>query len=338
MMDAFAPIREFADFTNNRQPDYPGFYSQQQERPYGRKGGNQLQQLAANSNARGGQQMLQKRRFNRRTRPTTEFPFVPLPNDAVEYMEVPITRSGVYCFHGFASPLTLQHKSNFQIDGNLYKSVDQYYQSQKVKELTGIESKKFLDNLTKNYSGLARELLKQNGISREQVDKWRTSRGVLIIQNALLEKARQCDDYKQALIKTGENIIVQSYAGDDFFGAGVPFKYCKDWCDGMEKNKATLKFPMTFPLTGDLLKSVPKIAKGRNVLGAIHMILREKLGEGHIDELSVDIDTESAANQDMDFAEDADGVDSTGGTAKQIAVRRGGIRGGRARGRGGISK
>lgn len=81
------------------------------------------------------------------------------------------------------------------------------------------------------------------------------------IQNALLEKARQCDDYKQALIKTGENIIVQSYAGDDFFGAGVPFKvlnllcwdlnfeqmrpisfkYCKDWCDGMEKNKATLK-------------------------------------------------------------------------------------------------
>lgn len=73
-MDAFAPIREFADFTNNRQPDYPGFYSQQQERPYGRKGGNQLQQLAANSNARGGQQMLQKRRFNRRTRPTTEFP------------------------------------------------------------------------------------------------------------------------------------------------------------------------------------------------------------------------------------------------------------------------
>lgn len=55
-------------------------------------------------------------------------------------------------------------QSNFQIDGNLYKSVDQYYQSQKVKELTGIESKKFLDNSTKNYSGLARELLKQNGV------------------------------------------------------------------------------------------------------------------------------------------------------------------------------
>jgi hypothetical protein len=51
-------------------------------------------------------------------------------------------------------------------------------------------------------------------------------------------------------------IIVQSYTGDDFFGAGVPFKYVKDWADGMEKNKNTLKVNIDF-LTFDL-KSIIK--------------------------------------------------------------------------------
>lgn len=34
---------------------------------------------------------------------------------------------------------------------------------------------------------------------------------------------------------------------------------------------------MSYPLVSDTLKGVPTIGKGRNVLGVIYMILREKV-------------------------------------------------------------
>lgn len=46
-----------------------------------------------------------------------------------------------------------------------YKSVDQYYQIRKVKDLLGIESEKFTDGSANNYSSLARDLLKQSSVS-----------------------------------------------------------------------------------------------------------------------------------------------------------------------------
>uniref|UniRef100_A0A183BWV2 DUF1768 domain-containing protein n=1 Tax=Globodera pallida TaxID=36090 RepID=A0A183BWV2_GLOPA len=104
-----------------------------------------------------------------------------------------------------------------------------------------------------------------------------TIRGVEVIQKALLEKVRQCCDLRSAITSTADKLIVHSYSGDDFFGTGVRAKYVKDWCSGMEQNKVSLKYPMEFPLTGDNVKYVPVIAKGKNVLGAIYMILREKI-------------------------------------------------------------
>jgi len=191
-------------------------------------------------------------------------------------------------------------KSNFMVDGKLFKSVDQYYQMNKVIELAGVESAKFTDGSTGNYSNLAKELLRQNGIPITQTDEWRTTRGVFHIQKALLEKAKQCDEYKTALIKTGDSIIVQSYPGEDFFGAGVTFKYCKDWSERMEKNKVTIKFPMNFPLSEEDLKGVPTFGKGRNVLGAIHMILREKINQGVLQQLVIKEHDEEEADEVMD--------------------------------------
>lgn len=46
----------------------------------------------------------------------------------------------------------------------LYKSVDQYYQIRKIKDLLGIESEKFTDGSASNYSLLARDLLKQSSV------------------------------------------------------------------------------------------------------------------------------------------------------------------------------
>jgi predicted NAD-dependent protein-ADP-ribosyltransferase YbiA (DUF1768 family) len=73
------------------------------------------------------------------------------------------------------------------------------------------------------------------------VENWRTSQGLLVIQKALLEKVRQCYDLRNAITSTGQKMIVQSFAGDDFYGAGVPAKFVKDWCSGLGEKKASLK-------------------------------------------------------------------------------------------------
>jgi len=284
-MGSFSVIRDFSDFTNDQAmagyQAYTGAAQPQQQFGYEERGRRVVQQGRTD-----------KRRNFRRNK--TNFPFVAV-SDSTEHKAFPVSRDGVLCFHGFKSVFTLQHRSNFQVDGVLFKSVDQYYQMNKVKDLTGIESAKFTDGSTKNYSALVKELLKQNDVSRDSLEKWRVSRGVTFIQKALLEKLRQCDEYKSALIKTGDKIIVQSYAGDDFFGAGVPFKYVKDWSDGMANNKVSLKFPISFPLCEEAVKGIPTIGKGRNVLGAIHMILREKLNNSLLDTLKVVLD-DSAVN------------------------------------------
>jgi predicted NAD-dependent protein-ADP-ribosyltransferase YbiA (DUF1768 family) len=175
------------------------------------------------------------------------------------------------------------------IDGEVYKSFDHYYQKMKVKDLMGVESEKFTDASTKNFSSLAKEILKSANISRKSIDNWRVTCGVEIIQKALLERVRQSEALRKALIHTGNKIIAHTYAGDDFFGTGCPIKYVKDWCGGMEKNKVSLKFPMTFPLTPETVKNVPVFAKGRNVLGVIYMLLREKINNNALDGVVVEL-------------------------------------------------
>jgi hypothetical protein len=51
------------------------------------------------------------------------------------------------------------------VDGETYKSIDQYYQWQKVKDLTGLLSAKFTDGSTRDYSSLARDLIRQASVN-----------------------------------------------------------------------------------------------------------------------------------------------------------------------------
>uniref|UniRef100_A0A183CH86 ATP synthase F1 subunit epsilon n=1 Tax=Globodera pallida TaxID=36090 RepID=A0A183CH86_GLOPA len=207
---------------------------------------------------------------NRRQQHT--YPYTPVP-DSMEHRDFSVSPDAVFNFHGYQSLFTLQHRFDFIVDGISYKSVDQFYQMHKVKDLTGLESAKFTDGSTRNYSALAKELLRQANVKRSNIDNWRTGRGVEVIQKALLEKVRQCCDLRSAITSTADKLIVHSYNGDDFFGTGVPAKYVKDWCSGMEQNKVSLKYPMEFPLTGDNVKYVP----GKNVLG--HPRMASQLGD-----------------------------------------------------------
>jgi len=216
-----------------------------------------------------------------------QYPQTPLA-DGAEQKAFPIQPNNIHCFHGFESLLTLQHRLPFTVGGVKYESVDHFYQIAKVRDLLGVESEKFFDGSVKNYGALARELLKGSNVRRDQVDNWRTTNGLMAIQKGLLEKLKQVPALQTALVNTGEKIIAHTFAGDDFFGTGVPFKYVKDWASGMEQNKSSMKIPMSFPLTPESVKSVPVLAKGRNVLGVIYMILREKFNLGQLNSLRVD--------------------------------------------------
>uniref|UniRef100_A0A915DRC7 NADAR domain-containing protein n=1 Tax=Ditylenchus dipsaci TaxID=166011 RepID=A0A915DRC7_9BILA len=217
-------------------------------------------------------------------RHNTHFPFVPIP-DGSEQKSYSVSSSQLVCFHGYSSIFTLQHRvfslkflnttakpSNllcvaaFTVDGVEYKSVDQYYQKCKVKELLGLESEQFVDGSTNNFSALSRDLLRQSGVERKVVDKWRITSGVQVIQKALLEKVRQCQELRDELVKTGDKLIVHTYVGDDFFGAGVPVNFMKAWAGNMDKKKVSVKLPMSFPLTEDSLKNVPTMGKGETFL------------------------------------------------------------------------
>ncbi|KAL3108528.1 hypothetical protein niasHT_015450 [Heterodera trifolii] len=255
----------------------------QLERPYSKnkaKGGGRINEM------RSGRPNTMKAVGIRRQQ--NNYSYTPIP-DSIEHKEFALSSNGVFNFHGYQSLFTLQHRFDFIVNGVTYKSVDQFYQMNKVKDLTGLESAKFTDGSTRNYSALAKELLRQANIKRQEIDKWRTGRGVEVIQKALLEKVRQCYDLRNSITSTADKLIVHSYNGDDFFGAGVPAKYVNDWCGGMEQNKVSLKYPMEFPLTADNVKYVPLIAKGKNVLGAIYMILREKTNKGQLDSLDVQL-------------------------------------------------
>ena len=47
----------------------------------------------------------------------------------------------------------------------MYKSVDHYYQKMKVFDLTKDATNRFDDPKIKNYSGVAREILREKGVS-----------------------------------------------------------------------------------------------------------------------------------------------------------------------------
>uniref|UniRef100_A0A914YQ98 NADAR domain-containing protein n=1 Tax=Panagrolaimus superbus TaxID=310955 RepID=A0A914YQ98_9BILA len=211
------------------------------------------------------------------------------PAADVEVKEFPISTSNFEFFHGYNNMFTLQFWTDISIDDIVYKSVDHYYQKMKVFDLTGSATEKFDDPKIKNYSGVAREVLKENNISRKTVDEWRTSCGVEVIQKALLEKVKQSTAFRDHLLATGDKIICHPFPLDDFFGTGCPVKYVTDWATSMQQKDTKLKFPVSFPLTTTTAKNVPSIAKGRNMLGAIYIALREQIKSGNMNDLTVSL-------------------------------------------------
>ncbi|VDK72456.1 unnamed protein product [Cylicostephanus goldi] len=94
------------------------------------------------------------------------------------------------------------------IDGKIYESGDHYYQIQKVHDLCGTVSDKltetvrdekgrrldgkvgFSEHRDKSFSQIAKDVIRLNnvGVDKKKVDEWRYSRGLEVMQKALLAK------------------------------------------------------------------------------------------------------------------------------------------------------
>ncbi|KAL6733371.1 hypothetical protein Aduo_004021 [Ancylostoma duodenale] len=229
-----------------------------------------------------------------------DIPFKPLPDDAPA-ISLTIDPDNFICFHGFSSIFTTQHTFPVLIEGKIYESGDHYYQIQKVHDLCGTVSDKltetvrdekgrrldgkvgFSEHRDKSFSQIAKDVIRLNNVDKKKVDEWRYTKGLEVMQKALLAKVSQSVMLRQALSESGKKILVHAFPGDSIYGAGCRHAQVKKWCESMKANGATtIRIPATFPLTSETVMNCPNFAQGRNVLGVILMQLREMLRENKV--------------------------------------------------------
>ncbi|CAJ0608612.1 unnamed protein product [Cylicocyclus nassatus] len=249
-----------------------------------------------------------------------DIPFKPLSDDAPA-ISLTIDPDNFICFHGFSSIFTTQHTFPVLIDGKIYESGDHYYQIQKVHDLCGTVSDKltetvrdekgrrldgkvgFSEHRDKSFSQIAKDVIRLNNVDKKKVDEWRYSRGLEVMQKALLAKVSQSVMLRQALSESGKKILVHAFPGDSIYGAGCRHAQVKKWCESMKANGATtIRIPATFPLTSETVVNCPNFAQGRNVLGVILMQLREMLRENKVPivDLSSVFDSLRVGNNNVD--------------------------------------
>ncbi|CAJ0963198.1 unnamed protein product, partial [Mesorhabditis belari] len=236
---------------------------------------------------RGGKNNYRRKRDNKQD----DIPFNAVP-EGEPFIAFPVSFENMLCFHGFSSIFTTQHMFPVLIDGKIYESCDHFYQIEKTRQLCGQSSEKmtatvrdeegkrldgkvgFRSHEEKGYSALAKEMLRLAGVSKDKIEEWRHTKGLEVVQKALLAKLTQCPELRDALRNSGDKILVHCYPGDAIYGSGTRINGIKSWCDEMKKNEAKLIVPISFPLTEETVKYCPVVGKGRNVLGVIMMQLR----------------------------------------------------------------
>ncbi|VDD92454.1 unnamed protein product [Enterobius vermicularis] len=236
-----------------------------------------------------------KGRNYQRSRP---FEFKKLPESA-KYKEFAVAPENIVCFSGFQNVFTAQHDFPVKIDGRVYDNVNHYYQLAKTEALCGVTSllmtegsEMVVGQKSKDYNTLAKNILKINkvcqflsltlssfleNVDRDAAEEWRRTAGLEAMQRALLAKVEQCQELRKALLESEDKLLVHCFGGDDFYASGCNHKYIQDWARSMKSNKVQLKIPLEFPLTSEMVYSIPKFGLGRNVLGVIYIQLREML-------------------------------------------------------------
>lgn len=76
---------------------------------------------------------------------------------------------------------------------------------------------------------------------------------------------------------TKNRFIVCTDIRDHFYAAGVIDRGVETWAKEQARQGTIVKIPRRFPLQPEDLGYLPDIKGGRNVLGSIYMVLRDKV-------------------------------------------------------------
>ncbi|KAI6210500.1 hypothetical protein M3Y96_00335000 [Aphelenchoides besseyi] len=205
----------------------------------------------------------------------------------VPAFEYKLRSDNMICFSGMHF-LSSFYPAAFDINGQIYASVEHYYQATKLYTICGFKQAEQIANCSGAFQAkkYAKETLANHGISSRTLNEWKQTDGLLTLIYAVALKFIQNPNLRELLFATSDKLLVQTHDGDNFYASGTNAEDLEAWIK--EHEGEVLKVPCN--LVKPVLKYVPLVAKGQNLLGFINMKVRQELllvNPDHLQDINV---------------------------------------------------
>ncbi|KAI6172465.1 NADAR domain-containing protein [Aphelenchoides besseyi] len=203
------------------------------------------------------------------------------PDESCRHFYLDARASSSFLFSGNHSPFTPTSPCSrpLIIDGQSYRTVEDYVRFKKFMELTGSPP---------NTNGSQRSSLRIVA-GAKTIEQWIINRGLIYLQNGILHKLKSDVGFYEKLMATNDKMICYTYAKDQFYAAGCSMNDFLDWFQRCGNSNFYFKFPVRLPLRCADLACLPNIMDGYNVLGAIYMSIRETLRYQSLETANIDV-------------------------------------------------
>ncbi|PAV78551.1 hypothetical protein WR25_09571 isoform A [Diploscapter pachys] len=224
----------------------------------------------------GGYRKYNQNPVNRAPPPPLALPEVvdvPLDVDTDDYK---VDQAEMICFFGKEHFLSNMHIAPFILDGTEYRSIEHYYQANKLYMLAGEQYSAHISKIpnpgmTKKYT---KQLLNSIGRTDQEIEAWKKKHSLAILKVAIKQKFLQHKLLCEQLLATGDSILVHTYDRDNFYASGCNDEAVKEWAK--ENSGSILKIPVEIEKEENQ-KFCPLIGKGKNFLGVILMQVRKAI-------------------------------------------------------------
>ncbi|CAD5233806.1 unnamed protein product [Bursaphelenchus xylophilus] len=191
------------------------------------------------------------------------------------FVSTTISPANIVAFKGKEDYLSTFYKSEIEIGGIYYPSVEQYYQATKIYSLCGPHAASRLQTcrFPHEAKSRAKEILRRGNVSFRNVEAWKASQGVSVLLYANALKFLQNPKLMDKLRETGDKLLVQVYEGDNLYACGMNAEDLTKWAK--ENEGKTLNYP--YHLKADTITMFPVIGEGRNLSGMVLMKVRSVL-------------------------------------------------------------
>ncbi|KAI6191361.1 DUF1768 domain-containing protein [Aphelenchoides bicaudatus] len=193
----------------------------------------------------------------------------------IPVVEYTINPTKLTCFSGGAHYLSTFYKSQFEVNGVRYQSVEEYYQATKLFALCGHQNAAKLQYIREPFKikQTAKEIIRQCRVPSSAIESWKRSDGIITLVYAIGSKFIQNPQMRDKLMNTKDTLIVQTHSGDNLFAVGMNQTDFEKWAG--EHSNQTIKLP--YSINESTIKHFPLIGKGQNLLGVILMKVRQEL-------------------------------------------------------------